>query len=191
MITRIIHTDKKLVVVVAFIKFLPQLRLSQSGLRRTRNMPAITYAYRGLMAPVFTQFNADGAVIHTAIDAYAAWLRSAGIGAVLVNGTSGEGPNLTVDERRSSAQHWANACRSHRLSLMVQCSGNLALPDVQRMAEHAQQIGADAVLLLPDLFWRPRSEEALMEYCGRVAKHCDRTPVLYYHYPAQTGVERE
>lgn len=157
----------------------------------TTEAATIGYAFTGLMAPVFTAFDDDdGSVRTVCIDAYAEHLHANGVDGVLVNGTTGEGPALRLDERLRLAEHWLQASRRHGLSMMLQIGG-AALPDVLRMAVHADTLGVDAVLLLPELYFRPRSEMALVEYCRLVAEHCSSTPLLYYHIPAQTGVNCE
>lgn len=48
---------------------------------------------------------------------------------MLVNGTSGEGPSLTVNERKSLCEEWSKAVKTTKQHLMVQIGG-APLPDV-------------------------------------------------------------
>lgn len=150
----------------------------------------VRYNFTGLMAPVFTSFDdtTECGVRTDCIDAYARHLKCLGIDAVLVNGTTGEGPCLSLIERLRTAEHWRAATARYGQSMMLQIGG-APLADVLLMADHAVMQCVDAVLVLPDLFFRPRTEGALVDYCRRVALHCENTPLLYYHIPSQTGVD--
>lgn len=121
------------------------------------------------------------------IDKYAQWLKQHGVDAVLVNGTTGEGTCLRVEERKRTAEEWLRACRKYHMTCMVQIGG-AAIANVYDLAEHAEQIGADACLCLPELFFKPTSEEDLVHYLKEVAQYCPTRPLLYYHIPAFTGV---
>jgi len=151
-------------------------------------MKSVQYHFKGLMAPVFTAFTTDKKNVNYAvIDKYAQWLKQKGVNAVLVNGTTGEGTCLRVEERKRTAEEWLKACRKYQMTIMVQVGGT-AVIDVHDLAEHAEKIGADAVLCLPDLFFKPSTEEDLVQYLREVAEHCPTRPILYYHIPSFTGV---
>lgn len=121
------------------------------------------------------------------IDKYAQWLKQKGITGVLVNGTTGEGTCLRLDERKRTAETWLEACRKYQLTCMVQIAG-CGIADVYDLAEHAEKIGVDACLCLPDLFFRPTWEEDLVDYLKDISKYCPTRPLYYYHIPAFTGV---
>lgn len=141
------------------------------------------------MAPVFTCFDNTPQchVVYDGINAYAKYLKQLDVHAVLVNGSTGEGPSLSMVERECLVANWRTATDCYDQSMMVQIGG-APIIDVKRMAAHAESQGANAVLLLPDLFYSPNNEMSLVEYCARIAVHCPKTPMLYYHNPAMTGV---
>ncbi|XP_059616379.1 N-acetylneuraminate lyase B-like [Phlebotomus argentipes] len=148
-----------------------------------------SFKFRGLMAPVFTAFKNDPvqSVNCELIDPYAKWLKERGIQAVLVNGTTGEGMSMSVSERKTTAEEWQKACRKHGMTLMLQIGG-VPFVDVAELAKHADQLGVDAVLCLPELYFKPKTEPDLVKYLAKVATHCPKTPLLYYHIPVNTGV---
>lgn len=71
---------------------------------------------------------------------------------------------------------------------MIQVGGT-SVAEVHELAAHAERLGVDAVLTLPDLFFKPRTEEDLVHYIKEVALCCPTRPILYYHLPAFTGVQ--
>uniref|UniRef100_A0A7G3AFE5 N-acetylneuraminate lyase n=1 Tax=Lutzomyia longipalpis TaxID=7200 RepID=A0A7G3AFE5_LUTLO len=153
-------------------------------------MSVRAFNFRGLMAPTFTAFkdNPSQSVNYEVIDPYAKWLKDKRIKAVLVNGTSGEGMSLNVAERKATAEEWQKACKKYEMTLMVQVGG-APFVDVAELAKHAEQLEVDAILCLPELYFKPKNEKDLVEYFKNVAKYCPRTPLLYYHIPSFSGVD--
>jgi N-acetylneuraminate lyase len=72
---------------------------------------------------------------------------------------------------------------------MVLCIGGCDVADVYDLCEHAEKIGVDCITLLPDLFYKPRIEEDLVEYFKDVCKRCPTRPIYYYHIPEYTRVK--
>ncbi|KAL9701905.1 hypothetical protein quinque_005346 [Culex quinquefasciatus] len=146
------------------------------------------FTFKGLMAPVFTAYHGSSQQVNCEIvEPYAELLKSKGVAAVLVNGTSGEGMLQTVLERKQVAEAWSAACSKHGLVLMVQIGG-APFPDVVELARHAEGLGVHGVLCLPELYFKPKTPEKLTEYLKNVASHCPETPFFYYHIPMFTDV---
>ncbi|XP_046385357.1 N-acetylneuraminate lyase B-like isoform X2 [Ischnura elegans] len=146
------------------------------------------YEFQGLMAPVFTPFSKEDYSLNLGvIPAYAKYLAENGIKGILVNGTSGEGMSMNVEERQKVTEAWKEAASSTHHNIMVQVGG-APLPDVLKLAEHADRCGVDSLLCLPDLFNKPSSVKELLEYLQLVSNAAPKTPILYYHIPAFTGV---
>ena len=61
---------------------------------------------KGFIAAPLTGFNEDGTINTEIVPAYAAMLKSGGVAGVFVNGTTGEGVTLTLDERLPLAEAW-------------------------------------------------------------------------------------
>ena len=55
-------------------------------------------------------------------------------------------------------------------------------------ARHAVAAGATCIATLPPLYDKPPTLDALLEYLQEVANAAPETPLLYYHFPAQTNV---
>lgn len=106
----------------------------------------------------------------------------------LVNGTSGEGSCLRLDERKRLAELWQVACKKYGVTLMVQIGGCDIL-SVFELAQHAEKIRADCILCLPDLFFKPKTEEDLVSYIKSITRYCPKTPFYYYHIPRMSGVD--
>lgn len=122
------------------------------------------------------------------IDKYCEYLKKSGVHGVLINGTSGEGSCLSTDERKRLAEEWLKACRKYSVVMMLQIGGCF-MEGVFELAEHAEKIGVDCVLCLPDLFFKPKIEEDLVDYIKSIARHCPTRPFYYYHIPKMSGVD--
>lgn len=122
------------------------------------------------------------------IDKYCSDLKTKGVNGVLVNGTTGEGTCLRLDERKRLAEEWLAACRKYDVTMMIQIGGCDIL-SVFELARHAEKIGVDSVLCLPDLFFKPKIEEDLVSYFKSISVHCPTRPLYYYHIPRMSGVD--
>lgn len=144
--------------------------------------------FKGLMAPTFTPFDDKFNINYDAIEPYARLLKSKGISAVLVNGTTGEGVLLSVEERKKVTLKWSEVCKQLDILLMVQISG-CPYPDAVELAKQAASLKVDGVLCLPELFFKPKTVEKLVDYLRDIAVYCPDVPLYYYHIPMFTLVD--
>ncbi|CAK1550421.1 unnamed protein product [Leptosia nina] len=66
--------------------------------------------------------------------------------------------------------------------------GGAALPDVIKMAQYAEKRKVDAIMTLPELYFRPRTADHLVSYLEVINNAAPSLPLLYYHFPMMTGV---
>ncbi|CAG9802847.1 unnamed protein product [Chironomus riparius] len=144
--------------------------------------------FKGLMAPVFTAFDANNDVNLEVIEEYARVLKDSGISAVLVNGTSGEGMSMNVNERKLVTEKWHQACLKLEIVLMVQISG-CCFRDIIELAKHAEELKVDGVLCLPELYFKPKDIQSLVKYLKKISFYCPSIPLYYYHIPMFTNVD--
>jgi N-acetylneuraminate lyase len=103
-----------------------------------------------------------------------------------VNGSTGEGLSLTLEERRAVAERWVNAAPAG-----FQIIVHVAHPSARNaweLASHAARIGADAIAEIGPMVFRPRNVEALAEYSRQTASRAPELPYYYYHIPSISGV---
>lgn len=141
---------------------------------------------RGLVAAPFTPFLEDGALHLELIPRYAAHLAENGVAGAFVCGTTGEGPSLSVDERKLVAEKWVKSAASS-VHVIVH-TGHNSLTDSCELAKHAQEIGAAATSLTSPSFFKPGNIRDLVDTCAMVAAAAPELPFYYYHIPSMTGV---
>lgn len=144
-------------------------------------MEGVTPLWTGIAAALVTLFDDDGAVAVDATAAHAARLVSAGVAAVVVNGSTGEAVALTDAERVAVVTAVRAACPD--VPVLAGASGEWWRPAAERAAA-AVAAGADAVLVAP-----PRFGADLADHFGRVAGSVGDAPVLAYHFPGVAGGE--
>ncbi|MCA9224244.1 MAG: dihydrodipicolinate synthase family protein [Planctomycetales bacterium] len=141
----------------------------------------------GLIAAVYTPFDADGELRVSMIERQAQWLIESGASGVFVAGTTGESHSLSMDERIELARRWADVVSGTPLKLVIHVGHN-SLPEAVVLARQAAQIGADAIAALAPSYFKPATVEQLIDFCEPLARAAGDTPFYYYDIPGMTGV---
>lgn len=145
--------------------------------------------YEGLISAPFTAFGADGEVRVDLIPQYVDYLlEKQGVRGAFVNGTTGEGLSLTVEERKRIAEAWVKAGKD-KLDVIIIHIGANSLRDAQELARHAQEIGATGIASLPPLFYKAVTLDHLVTYFKALADAAPKIPLMLYHIPSFSGVE--
>jgi N-acetylneuraminate lyase len=140
----------------------------------------------GLVAAVHTPFCADGSLKPEAVAQQAAHLEKSGVAAVFIGGTTGECHSLCTVERLELGERWKDAADG-RLEVVVHAGSN-CLEDSRRIAAHAESCRARAIAAFAPSYFKPRSLDALVDWCTRIAEAAPFTPFYYYDIPSLTGV---
>lgn len=138
----------------------------------------MTDIFHGIGVALVTLFDDQGNVDIDATTTHAATLAKEGVTAILVGGTTGEAAALTSEER-------ADLVGSMKSALDIPIIAGTGAPSgVQAAAQTKASIeaGADAVLVLSPL--RVVDPSA---YYQTVAQVVGQTPMLAYHFPAQSA----
>jgi len=103
-----------------------------------------------------------------------------------VAGTTGESLSLTMDERMTLVETWEEVAPDFGIGVIVHIGAESIL-DVQALGAHAAQHGAVAVGLMPSVFFKPATIEALGAWVELACASAPTLPVYYYHIPSMTG----
>ena len=124
--------------------------------------------------------NPDGSLNTPAIDHLAQFLIDSGVSGVFVCGSTGESLSLTTEERKVCLDRWVKACAG-RIKVVAHVGHN-SLPDARELAAHAQEVGADAISAMPPTFFKPRTLDALVDWCaslGDARLSCRSTTITF------------
>jgi N-acetylneuraminate lyase len=143
---------------------------------------------QGLIAAPFTPFHSNGKLDINLIPAYYAFLKQNCITGAFINGSTGEGVSITLQEKKAVAQAWANCSnRDPDFKVMVFLGGT-CLADCIDLAKHAYDIGLYAVSMTAPFYFKPANVDMLAQACIQVAESVPNMPFYYYHIPVLTGV---
>lgn len=136
--------------------------------------------------PVTVDLAPDGILLA----AHCRMLMAAGADGIALFGTTGEGPEFSLRDRRASLEAVLAAGIPAR-RLIVSATA-LALPDIIELSRHAIDAGVDSVLLMPPCVFRSGiTDEGTYRFYAsaieRTAKNRDLRLCLY-HYPDICGV---
>lgn len=134
---------------------------------------------KGLIAAPHTGFNAKGEIAYGEIAKQVKHLIAQGVKGAYISGTTGEGIQCSVDERKKVMEEWVKQAKG-KLDIIVHV-GALSIVDAQELARHAQKVGVYATSIVPPNFFKPCSVENLIDYCNEVLKDAQDLPFYYYH----------
>src|SRR5690349_2019589 len=143
---------------------------------------------RGIIPAIVTPMTNDGALDLPALRRYAGWLAEQGPVALAVNVDTGEGPHLTLDEKRQTLETVAEAVAGK-----CKVVGGVAGPSTAQgvaNARAAREAGADALLVFPisAFLGQPLNPEVPYRYHAAIADAVDLPLILFQLQPALGGV---
>ncbi|NXA11938.1 NPL lyase, partial [Sapayoa aenigma] len=144
---------------------------------------------RGLVAATITPMTPDGQINLPVIRQYVDYLvNEQNVKNVFVNGTTGEGLSLSIQERKQLAEEWV--CQGKdKLDQVIIHVGALSLLECQELARHAAAVGAGGIAAIAPFFFKPTNNDELVAFLQKVASEAPDVPFYYYHIPALTGVK--
>lgn len=138
---------------------------------------------RGTFVALYTPFAEDGGVDVDALRALCERVVAAGSGLVPC-GTTGETPNLSVDEYCTVVKHAVDVADG-RVPVIAGTGSNNTAAAIQT-TRLARDLGADAALVVTPYYNRP-PQEALRAHFELVADE-GGLPIMLYNVPSRTGV---
>jgi 4-hydroxy-tetrahydrodipicolinate synthase len=125
----------------------------------------------------------DGKVDYPTLRKLIDWHVAEGTDAIVVVGTSGESPTVTVDEHceiiRVSVEQAAK-----RIPIIAGCGAN-STAEAINLATFAQKVGADAQLQVVPYYNKP-TQEGLDQHFKAIAQAVPTLPVILYNVPGRT-----
>jgi 4-hydroxy-tetrahydrodipicolinate synthase len=140
----------------------------------------------GILSALVTPFTADGSSVNeAALRSLVSRLIGAGIGGLIPCGSTGEFTALSVQERKRVTEVVAEAA-AHQVPV-VPHTGALTTRETIELSEHAEGVGAAAVMVVPPFYESPGWAE-LLEHYEAVARSIG-IPIVVYNIPSASGVQ--
>lgn len=145
-----------------------------------------TQRLTGLIAATFTPMYADGRLNLPQVAPIVERLVADGVRGLYVCGSTGEGPCLSVAERKAVLDAYLQAAGG-RVPVIAQV-GHDSLAEAADLARHAAAAGVDAISAVPPYYFKPESIAGLVDCIEQVAAAAPDSPFYYYHIPRLTGL---
>ena len=139
--------------------------------------------FHGIIPPVVTLFNEDGDFNWEANKKLTDFLIEKGVHGILFMGSTGEFSSLTIEQRKTFTEQMVKYVDG-RVPVLIG-TGTPSPSDTIDLSKHAQESGADGVLVVNPFYWK-FSDDQLFEYFTQVADSVDIS-VIIYNIPLLTG----
>jgi len=142
---------------------------------------------KGIIAAPYTPLLDNGEINLDYVETYYNYLKKNGVSGAFINGSTGDFPSLTTEERNAFTSKWCEVADDDFLTMIH--VGHTSLKECQNMAEHAGNCGAKVISTLAPYYFKPSSIDLLVDFCAEIAQVNPDLPFLYYHIPDLTGVD--
>ena len=140
-----------------------------------------------VITAMVTPFNEKRKIDYNKVEELAQYLMSHGSDAILVAGTTGEGPTLTHEEEfemlSTVKRAVANKCK------VIMNAGSNSTETAVMSAKWAQKEEVDAILSVVPYYNKP-SQEGMIEHFSAIAENT-KLPIIIYNIPGRTGVNMQ
>lgn len=141
-----------------------------------------TPIFQGSMVALVTPMFPDGSLDFDAYRKLIDWHISEGTDALVVVGTTGESPTVNMDEHAELIQVAAEHANG-RIPIIAGVGGNSTTEAIQ-LAQHAQEVGAQAGLSVAPYYNKP-TQEGLYQHFKKIIETVD-LPTILYNVPGRT-----
>jgi 4-hydroxy-tetrahydrodipicolinate synthase len=138
---------------------------------------------QGSMPALITPMLADGQVDYPTLRKLIDWHVAEGTDALVIVGTSGESPTVTVDEHREILRVSVEQA-AKRIPIIAGCGAN-STAEAIALAKFAESIGADAQLQVVPYYNKP-TQEGMFLHFKAIAEATPKLPVILYNVPGRT-----
>jgi 4-hydroxy-tetrahydrodipicolinate synthase len=140
---------------------------------------------RGCLVAIVTPMTADGGLDWPAWDRLLDFHVGEGTDGIVIAGTTGESPALTLEEIEELTRRAVARC-SGKLALIVGAGTHSTSSTVAR-TRALSRLGADAVMLVTPYYNKPPQEGLFRHFMA--AADASEVPIVLYNVPSRTGVD--
>lgn len=144
--------------------------------------------FKGLVAAPFTPMHPNGELNLDLIQNYYTLLKNNQITGAFINGSTGEGVSMTMEEKKAATKAWTGQAIQNPGVRIINLVGGTCLKDCIDLAQYSQELKVDAIAILAPFYFKPASVQQLADFIAGVAREVPEMPVYFYHIPALTGV---
>src|SRR6201987_1561111 len=140
--------------------------------------------FRGSFTALVTPFK-NGAVDEKAFRALVDWQIAEGTNGLVPVGTTGESPTLSHDEHKRVIE-WCIETARDRVPVIAGAGSNSTKEAIE-LAQHAERVGADAVLVVTPYYNKPTQEGLYQHF--KAINDAIGIPIIIYNIPARSVID--
>ncbi len=140
--------------------------------------------FSGSYTALITPFRGESVDL-AALQAFVEWQVREGTDGVVPCGTTGESPTLSHDEHKRVVEATVEVAKGK--AVVMAGTGSNSTAEAIDFTRHAEQAGADAVLVVCPYYNRPTQEGLYQHY--RTIHDATGLPIVIYNIPGRTGVD--
>ncbi len=144
-------------------------------------------SFATIVTAMITPFDNNGDVDLDETARLASWLVERGNDGLVICGTTGEGPTLSVDEKLAMFRT-AKAAVGSRARVVANTGGNDTRSSVE-LTRAAQVCGVDGILAVVPYYNKP-TQDGMLTHFGAIAR-ATTLPVFIYNIPGRSGANME
>ncbi len=141
---------------------------------------------KGIVMPIMTPFNEDGELDEAMGCELADFLIGAGVHALFLLGSFGQGPVMRIEQRKRFAEVISEHVRG-RVPVIVHV-GTADSYSTAELGLHAKSVGADAIAVVGPYYYSDHTEYEITEHYREVGAKVGM-PMMVYHNPPYSGYD--
>ena len=141
--------------------------------------------YQGYFTALVSPMTENGDLDETAYQSFVQWQIDQGIQGLVPVGTTGESPTLTHDEHMRLISSCVEVAKGK--VPVIAGAGSNSTREALALGQHAQNAGADAILVVTPYYNKP-SQEGLYQHYKTIAEGVD-LPIIVYNIPGRSVID--
>lgn len=141
--------------------------------------------YQGSIPALVTPFTEEGAVDEQAFAAHVEWQISEGSSGLVPVGTTGESPTLSHAEHKRVVELCVEVA-AKRVPVIAGAGSNNTLEAIE-LAQHAEAVGADALLVVTPYYNKPTQKGLIAHY--KAIAEAVSLPIIIYNIPGRSVID--
>ncbi len=142
--------------------------------------------FEGAFAPIPTPFAVNGlSVDYEYIYRHLKFLKERGVSGIVVLGTNGEFPSLSIEERKNVI---AWVLKHHGDMKTVVHTGTSSLIETVDLSNYAIEKGADALMITTPYYYKNVNDIDIIDYYMRIFSYVNY-PTFLYNFPKNTMIK--
>lgn len=141
--------------------------------------------YQGSIPALVTPFTTEGAVDEQAFAAHVEWQISEGSSGLVPVGTTGESPTLSHAEHKRVVELCVEVA-AKRVPVIAGAGSNNTLEAIE-LAQHAEAVGADALLVVTPYYNKPTQKGLIAHY--KAIAEAVSLPIIIYNIPGRSVID--